>query len=284
MQRGALSIAFLTAALTAGAVQAGNYDEKNINGYLDPIAARHQSESQKKGLEIYTHQYLIDEGWTSTEARMEMTLVDAQGRTSKRLVIKKMMEEAGVPDKTIGIFVEPNDIKGTVMLTFEQSEGADNQWLFMPTIKRTKKINAQNKSGSFVGSEFSWEDISTTELSKYTYNLLSETPDYWVVERTPVYGYSGYSKQVTHVDKSNYQTSYIEFYDAKGDMLKTLTLSEWNKYENRFWRPKHFEMVNLQNKKKTILQLSDYVFGAADGGEFNSFNLSRVSNDTLRRF
>ena len=274
--------ALLLSLLALNSASAGNYTQDTIASYLQPLKSQHLTSSQQKGLEIYTTQYLMDEGWQSMETLMEMTLVDAQGSTSKRTVVKKTLEEDGVPDKTLGIFVAPNDIKGTVMLTFEQAEGADNQWLFIPTVKRTKKINAENKSGSFVGSEFSWEDISTTELSKYTYELTGETDTHWQVVRVPIYGHSGYSKQITSVNKANYQTETIEFYDVKGSLLKTLKLTDWKLYGDKYWRPKHFEMVNHQNGKQTILRLGEYKLGNTEAVEFTSFNLPRVSNASMR--
>ncbi len=270
------SVSFLSLPLLAFS---GNYTHSNIDLYLDELNKLHTNQDQKEGLRIYTEQYLMDEGWHSMETIMEMELIDAKGNRSTREVVKKTIEEDSSPDKTLGIFLSPRGIKGTAMLTFEQSLGADNQWLYMPAIKRVKKINAQNKSGSFVGSEFSWEDISTTELTKYTYKLISDNKSHWVVQRTPLYDYSGYSRHVTWVDKTNYQTDKIEFYDKKGDLLKTLTLTDWRLYENRFWRPKHFDMVNHQNNKRTILKLSEYKLRNVDASSFTSLNLRRSASN-----
>lgn len=267
---------FLLIMATFPIAYAGSYTESNIDSYLAELKAKHESDAEKRGLEIYTQQYLIDEGWKSMSTTMEMELIDANGNSSTRTVIKQTLEEEKSPDKTLGIFVAPNDIKGTVMLTFEHEDSADSQWLYMPAIKRTKKINAKNKSGSFIGSEFSWEDISTTELTKYTYKLLDETETHWVVERVPSYEFSGYSKQKTKVNKANYQTEEIEFFDKKGDLLKTLVLTDWREYDGGYWRPKHFEMKNLQNGKTTILKLSDYELGVAEKRNFTSLNLSRI--------
>ncbi len=261
--------------LSAFHAVAGNYNEETIKSYAAPLLQEHQSEAEKKGLEIYTKQYLIDEGWKSMSTTMEMELIDATGRKSTRTVKKDSLEEIGEPDKTLGIFVSPTDIKGTVMLTFEHPTGSDSQWLYMPSIKRTKKINAKNKSGSFVGSEFSWEDISTTELTKFRYKYVGEDAKYWIVERVPTYEFSGYSKETTYVNKQNYQTEKIEFFDKKGDMLKTLTLTEWREYAGRYWRALHFDMKNVQNNKQTVLRLSNYELGSVDRQNFNSLNLNK---------
>lgn len=269
----ALSVALLVSA----SVQARPFSEETMETYLEPVAKEHVSEDEKKGLEIYTKQFLLDEGWKDMETDMDMRLYDARGQESRRKVHKAILEDSEAPDKTVGIFLEPADIRGTVMLTWEQSYGADEQWLYLPALKRTKKINAENKSGSFLGTEFAWEDISTTELSKYHYKFLRDEGDTWVVERVPVYSFSGYSRQVTWVDKNNYQTVKIEFYDKKGDLLKTLELSDFQHIEDKYWRPLHFEMMNHQNKKRTVLQLTPYKADTGiDPKMFTSFGLQRL--------
>lgn len=262
----------------AAAAHAGTYTDATIKEYLAPLQAVHQTDAEKKGLEIYTRQYLMDEGWRDTEASMEMRLIDAAGRESYRKLVKRTLEDGNQPDKTLGIFLQPADVRGTIMLTFEKSHGADEQWLYLPALKRTKKINAENKSGSFLGTEFAWEDISTTELTKYRYRLLRDEGDQWVVERIPTDKFSGYSKEVTWVNKHNYQTVKIDYYDHKGDRLKTLTLDRWEQYQGRYWRPLQLQMVNHQNRKQTVLTLSSYKVGAGvEKRAFSSLGLDRTN-------
>jgi len=263
---------------SAVAVNSADSADRPVNKYISKIKNDHKTDAELKGFEIYKKQYLIDEGWKDMDVEMSMELIDANGRKSFRKVIKRTYEDGKNPDKTVGIFLEPADIKGTVMLTFENSYGPDEQWLYLPSLKRTKKINAENKSGSFLGTEFSWEDISTTELSKYRYNYISENDKWWKIERTPVYEFSGYSREITWVDKGNHQTKKIEYYDKKGDLLKVLELGDWEKYKNRYWRPKLFTMINMQNNRKTVLTLKTYAVDAGLNPRlFTSFGLKRIS-------
>jgi len=267
----AVSVAVAVPAL------AGTYTDESIKDYLTPIAAEHKSEEEKRGLEIYKKQYLMDEGWKTLESRLDMVLIDAAGRESHRTVVKRVIEDGNLPDKTLGVFLEPADVRGTVMLTFEQSYGSDEQWLFLPSLKRTKKINAENKSGSFVGTEFGWEDISTTELTKFHYRYLRDDGDNSVVERTPVYKFSGYAREVTWVSKENNQTVKIDYYDKKGDVLKTQTMGSWQHYEGRYWRPLRLEMDNHVNHKKTVITLTPYRVGIdVDRQMFSSLGLDQI--------
>lgn len=248
----------LCICLGSAAARAEEVDGEWVKSYMAPLEAEHTAPDQQRGLEIYKKQYLMDKGWQSLEVGLDMLLVDAAGRESRRKVIERKIEDAQQPNKTLGIFLQPADVRGTVMLTHEKTYDSDEQWLFLPAFKRTKKINAANKSGSFLGTEFSWEDISTTELTKYRYRYLREEGDNWIVERVPVYKFSGYSREVTSVNKGNYQTVKIEYYDRKSELLKTLTLGNWEKYLDRYWRPLRMEMVNHVNHKKTIITLSRY--------------------------
>ncbi|MEN8176522.1 MAG: outer membrane lipoprotein-sorting protein, partial [Pseudomonadota bacterium] len=80
-------------------------------------------------------------------------------------------------------------------------------------------------------------------------------------ERTPKYEYSGYTRQVSWVDQKHYQVRKVEFYDRRGDLLKTLTLENYTLYGGRFWRPLRMVMVNHQTSKQTVLEYRDYRFG-----------------------
>jgi len=270
-------MALVVSAAAAVPALAGTYTEESIKDYLAPLAAEHKTEEERRGLEIYKKQYLLDEGWKTLESRLEMILMDAAGRESRRTVVKRVIEDGSQPDKTLGVFLEPADVRGTIMLTFEQSYGSDEQWLFLPSLTRTKKINAENKSGSFVGTEFSWEDISTTELTKFHYRYLRDDGDTWVVERTPVYKFSGYVREVTWVNKDNYQTVKIDYYDKKGDVLKTQVMESWQQYEGRYWRPLRLEMTNHVNHKKTVINLTPYrVRIDVDHKMFSSLGLDQI--------
>jgi Outer membrane lipoprotein-sorting protein len=273
-------IAYLAGICLLGAASvsfANTNNEAWLKSYMTPLEAEHQAPDEKRGFEIYRTQYLMDKGWRSFEVRLNMLLVDAAGRESRRNVVERKIEEDEQPNKTLGIFLEPADVRGTVMLTFEKSFGSDEQWLYLPAYKRTKKINAENKSGSFLGTEFSWEDISTSELTKYHYRYLRDEGNTWVVERVPVYKFSGYTRELTWVNKDNHQTIKIEYYDRKSELLKTLVQENWEKYLDRYWRPLRMEMTNHVNHKKTVITLSPYKMDAGlDKKMFSSLDLDAI--------
>ncbi len=237
--------------------------------------------AEEKGLEIAKATDARDSGWSSMTAQMEMILENRAGKTSTRKIENRQLEVDGDGDKSLSLFKEPKDVEGTAMLTFTHGLDQDDQWLYLPAIKRVKRISSKNRSGPFMGSEFAFEDLGSQEIEKYSYKYLRDEPcgDGWectVSERYPEYENSGYTRQVTWIDKAQFRNVKVEFYDRKDSLLKTLTLSGYNEYEG-FWRADTFRMENHQTGKKTILNWRNYEFGAGlSDRDFNKNALKRL--------
>ena len=228
-----------------------------------PLLAQAQS-AEQKGLQIAQQADAYDAGFGDFQADMKMTLKSRKGQLSTRKIRIKTLEVEGDGDKSMSIFDQPADVKGTAMLTFSHGLKPDEQWLYLPAIKRVKRISSRNKSGPFMGSEFAFEDLGSQEVEKYHYKFLREEPcgDYqcYVIERTPAYKFSGYSKIITWLDKDGYRMVKADFYDRKNELLKTLTASNYQQYLDHYWRAGKMEMVNQQKGKSTILEWSNYRF------------------------
>ena len=227
------------------------------------IVSAEQS-AEEKGLEIAIKADKQDSGFISSTARMEMTLKNKQGKTSIRHVRVKTLEVEGDGDKGLSIFDKPRDVKGTAFLTYSHALKPDEQWLYLPALKRVKRISSKNKSGPFMGSEFAYEDISSQEIEKYTYKYIRDEQvngiDCFVIERYPTYKNSGYTRQVAWINKTEYRPEKIDFYDRKNSLLKTLTYQNYQQYLNQFWRADIMNMVNHQTGKSTALIWKDYQF------------------------
>jgi outer membrane lipoprotein-sorting protein len=183
-----------------------------------------------------------------------------------------------VGDKSMVVFDTPRDIEGTALLSHAKILDPDDQWLYLPALKRVKRISSSNKSGPFVGSEFAFEDFTAIELNKFDYSYTGEVPcadlTCDVLERTPRYENSGYTKQVSWIDQTNYQIRKVEFYDRRGDLLKVLELSDYRDYDG-IWRAHKLSMRNVQTNKQTDLVYSDYTFNV--GLASNDFVKGRLS-------
>jgi hypothetical protein len=247
---------------------------------LTPV--RGVSDHERLGFEVAARADRSDRGFGDSRVELEMVLRNAAGRESRRTLYITTLEvpDESVGDKSMVVFDHPNDIKGTALLSHARILDPDNQWLFLPALKRVKRISSANKSGPFVGSEFSFEDFTALELNKYEYNWLREevldgrVTD--VVERTPRYEDSGYTRQVSWVDRDVDQVRKVEFYDRRGDLLKTLTLNDYREYADA-WRSHRMHMVNHQTGKSTDLIYGEYEFGIGlSDGEFVKGRLSRL--------
>jgi outer membrane lipoprotein-sorting protein len=219
---------------------------------------------EEKGLAIAREADRRDLGFGDNVATMQMVLRNRQGEESRRELRTKVLEVANDGDKSLVIFDEPADVKGTALLTFTHKTGDDDQWLYLPALKRVKRIASDNKSGPFMGSEFAYEDIASQEVEKYTYKWLrDETLDgqaMFVFERYPVDKNSGYTRQIVWMDQAEYRPMRIEYYDRKNARLKTLTFKDYRKYLDKHWRASEMFMENHQTGKSTRLVWRDYKF------------------------
>jgi outer membrane lipoprotein-sorting protein len=236
---------------------------------------------QEKGLAIAREADRRDEGFGDFTAHMEMILRNRQGEESKRRLRISTLEVKGDGDKGLSVFDEPADVKGTALLTFTHKVGEDDQWLFLPALKRVKRIASANKSGPFMGSEFAYEDVASQEIEKYSYKYLRdetyEGKPCFVIERNPEDKNSGYTRQVVWIDQAEYRPWKIDYYDRKGSLLKTLVWRGYRQYLGKYWRADEMYMQNHQSGKSTQLIWTEYRFrlGLRDA-DFNEASLKRA--------
>lgn len=218
-------------------------------------------DAAQKGLEIAQAADIADQGFGSNTAELKMILRNKNGQTSERFLLSRTLELQEDGDKSMIVFNSPKDVKGTATLTFTHKEGSDDQWLFLPSIKRVKRISSNNKSGPFMGSEFAYEDLSSQEVEKYSYKFLEMNGDLAVVEQDPVDPKSGYTRRiVTYNTTKGYRIEKVDFYDRKNALLKTLTYKGYKQFKSKHWRPETMIMTNHQTNKETELLFSNYDF------------------------
>ncbi|MEO1240370.1 MAG: outer membrane lipoprotein-sorting protein [Pseudomonadota bacterium] len=248
----------------------------------DDPAARGDTPESQKGYDISARSDRSDSGYGDSKVDARMVLRNRAGQETVRnfsfTTLEKETEDVG--DKSLVVFQSPRDVEGTALLSHAKILDPDDQWLFLPALKRVKRISSSNKSGAFVGSEFAFEDFTITELNKFTYNYVGEeeldgmTMD--VIERFPRYEKSGYTKQKSWVDQDIFQARKLEFYDRKGELLKTLILSDYREYDG-VWRAHTLSMVNAQTGKQTDLVYDTYSFkNGLDANDFQQGILTRL--------
>lgn len=224
-----------------------------------------QSETPaEKGLAIAREVKKRSSGFNNYTADTTMVLRNRQGQENHRAMRSRVLETPDDGDKSMTIFDSPGDVRGTALLTFSHRVGDDDQWLYLPALKRVKRISASNKSGSFMGSEFAFEDLGSREVEKYSYRYLKEEPvdsqTCFLIELIPNDSETGYSRILSWVDTLEYIAHKEQYYDKHGKLLKTLRFLEYQQYLGFLWRAHRLEMVNHQNGKETDLAFASFKF------------------------
>lgn len=219
-----------------------------------------------EGRRIFAEMSRRDSGYADQQARVSMQLKRKSGTATTRSMDIAILEVPDDGTRTIVSFDSPLDVKGTKVLTYSHALREDEQWIYLPAFKRVKQIADAGKTTSFMGSEFTYEDINSLniQLQKFAYRYLRSedvagTPCF-VVERVPSYARSGYKKQVVWVDKDKYVAVKVDYYDARDELIKTLTLGGFKQYLASIWRADEMVMANHQNGDATLLTFSDYRF------------------------
>jgi outer membrane lipoprotein-sorting protein len=235
--------------------------------------------AEDKGLDIAKEADRRDTGFGDTTADMIMILRNKRGQESKREIEIRTLEVKGDGDKSLTVFHSPRDVRGTALLTYSHGVEPDDQWLYLPALRRVKRIASNNKSGPFMGSEFAYEDLSSQEVDKYKYKYIKDDEiagvACFLIERYPVDKDSGYTKQQVWLDKDEYRAQKIDYYDRKGQLLKTFTPTEYKQFLGKYWRAHKMMMVNHQNGKSTELIWSNFKF--KNGLKDSDFTRTRLT-------
>lgn len=224
-------------------------------------------ESEKKGLEIATMVRDANDNFLGESSVLKMELIDAYGEKTVRELESKVLEVPEDGDKSLSIFLRPLDVKGTKMLTWSHKIKDDDQWLYLPSLRRVKRISARNKSSSFMGSEFSYEDMGSQEIEKYKYQFIEESKlgkeKIWIIDRTSNIQ-SGYSKQRLFISKAFKNSVQVEYFDRKGKLLKVASFEGFKEYQvidKKIWRANKIHMKNVQTNKQSILTWNNRKIG-----------------------
>ncbi|MCP4133108.1 MAG: outer membrane lipoprotein-sorting protein [bacterium] len=205
------------------------------------------------------------------EAVSTMTIFDAKGRKRVRKIaqVTKLFRR-GKLEKRLIRFLSPADVKGTGLLTFDYDKRDDDMWLFMPALRKTRRIVSSEKAKNFMGSEFSYADITPPVLNDFKYTLLKEESvggiSCWVIEIIPknddIVDENGFSKKIAYIAKQDYVIRKAVYYDEDGELQKEMTVTSVKLIDkrNKKYRPMHMLMVNKQNGRKSIMKINKIKF------------------------
>ncbi len=229
---------------------------------IPPVPSFDTEDPVAHGTALASYADLRDQGWKDEVSQGRMTLYSAAGDSVERSFTRMVLEGAVDGDKILVRFLTPAEIKGVAALTHEHAQDSDDNWLYLPANKRVRRISGANKTASFQGTEFTYEDLSNLEIAEYTWRFLEqaeleregeEPQPVYRVEARPRDADSGYSRIVVSYHRDHWRRERIEYWDRAERKLKTWDSSAWTLHHGRFWRAVSIEMANHQTGKRTTL-------------------------------
>jgi len=193
-----------------------------------------------------------------------MRIVDEKGRERVRKIkqVTKLYDN-GETEKRLIRFMEPADVKGVGLLTFDYKIKSDDLWLYMPALRKTRRIVSSEKSKNFMGSEFTYSDMTPPALDDFTFNKIGEEhvngilcyQIEWLPKNEDIAEENGFSKRIAFLGKEDFVIRKSIYYDLDGELYKELTIHEIKELDpaNHKYRAVSLEMVNLQNDRKSYL-------------------------------
>lgn len=205
------------------------------------------------------------------EAVTTLIIIDSKGRERVReIAMVSKLYDNGETEKRLIRFLSPADVKGTGLLTFDYEHKDDDMWLFMPALRKTRRIVSSEKAKNFMGSEFSYADMTPPSLDDFTYKMLGDSDaegvKCWEIEITPldddIADENGFSKRIIHVAKENFVTRKAVYFDLDGELHKELNVKEIKEVdpENHKYRFMHMVMINKQNGRQSIMRVNEIQF------------------------
>ena len=199
---------------------------------------------------------------TETEVTAEiMLLVDKDGNREQRELRNYSKKVKEGETRFLVVFQQPASVRGTALLTWDYEKRDNDQWMYLPAQKRMRRVAGSSKRGSFMGTDFTFEDLDPEELDNFDYRILRQEPvegqECWVIEAVPSNSEtersSGYARRVLWVRKDIYFTVRIDFYNRRNVLIKTQTNHDLVNIRGRLWRCQKTLMNNLEKDHKTLL-------------------------------
>jgi hypothetical protein len=190
---------------------------------------------------------------------LTMVLINKRGSERVRKLQTKRKDYGDGEAKSVAYFLSPADVKGTAFLVWEHADQPNDVFIYLPALKKIRRIASEQKHQSFMGSDFSYSDMENDDVDDATHRILSEEDlngrPCWVIESIPnADSDSEYGKLTSWVGKADFIPYKVEFEDKKGNLYKVMKVLRTGPVGEDIL-PLHFSMENVQKNHKTVLSL-----------------------------
>ena len=207
----------------------------------------------------------------SSKSEISMTLINIKKNRNKIKEMVSISKDNG--DKMLLFFKSPKRDKGVGFLKIEMDD-SNKLSLFIPKLKKIRRISSSNQSDSFMGSDLSFEDLLSRDLDDFDYNIISDTSDMYIMESISKDDNSEYSRHVSWISKDHLLIIKEESYDQNNSLLKQKLFKQIEM--NGYYLISEIDVTNIQDQHRTILGINTLeVDGNINDATFKEINLKR---------
>jgi hypothetical protein len=215
------------------------------------------------GTEIAQKAYDVEDG-TTRHTAVQMDLIDKDGSVDARLIEEWGKDDENDLTSVVMVFRSPASVRDTRFLQIENKGRDDDKWIYLPALKRVRRIASSEGDKSFMGSDATYDDMDTREVEQDTHDLIKEESvgqwNCYVLKDTPVDpSDSQYSYRISWIDKQSFVPVKMEMYDKQGELVKVLTVEKLEQVQG-YWTPLQNLLKNVQTGHSTRLTIKKIVF------------------------
>jgi outer membrane lipoprotein-sorting protein len=234
--------------------------------------------SQTSGLEVMENVYNRPVG-EAMSAELVMTITNSRGATRERSIGQYSLD-AGESDKKIMFFTAPADVRDTSFMTWSWDDGRDDdQWIYLPALRRVKRISSDSKNDSFMGSDFTYDDLGDRHPSEDSHRIIGEETlmgeGCYVIESIPVGKGDAFTKTVSWIVKEKWIGLKKDYYDRRDTVYKTLSIEEFEKIDG-YWVVTNMLMEDNDRGSSTRIEMNDVSFNVSLEEDFFSERQMRL--------
>ncbi|ADK80399.1 outer membrane lipoprotein-sorting protein [Sediminispirochaeta smaragdinae] len=206
-----------------------------------------------------------------TEAISTLTIINEKGemRIRKMATVTKLYDNGSLEKKLVR-FIAPADVEGTGFLTFDHADSDDEKWMYLPALRKTRRIVSSENAKSFMGSEFSYADMSIPTVEDFAYRLLTDEivggEPCWSIEITPndedIEDEYGFSKKISYISTHDFVLRKAVYFDRYGEEEKVMEVKAVREIDpqKHTYRMMEIEMTNVQDNRRSILTIDQIQF------------------------